>query len=33
MESVVRNDYYVSLEDQIKIYRENNRAKFNCVIN
>ena len=30
MELVDRNDYYVSLEDQIKIYRENNRAKFNC---
>ena len=24
------NSPYVSLEDQIKIYRENNRAKFNC---
>ena len=30
MESVDRNDYYVSFKDQIKIYRENNRAKFNC---
>ena len=27
METVDGNDYYVSLEDQIKTYRENNRAK------
>ena len=30
METVDRNDYYVSLEDQIKIYRGNKHAHYNC---
>ena len=30
METADRNDYYVSLEDQTKISRENKRAHYNC---